>query len=160
MSHIKRFWDAHFLGFELVLSLLGGILFTIWVIWLGGSGVVDSILHDNRSAVYGALAQIFGSLLGFVIAALSIIIGYSTNEKFEFLRKSKHYPTLWKVLIRTIRALSLATLMMVAGLILDRDSAPQHLILCACVFATLLSLFRLRSCLWVLENVILIMITV
>jgi hypothetical protein len=160
MYSIRRLWNAHFLGFQLGLSILGGILFTTWIFWFGGSVVVDSILHENRSAVYGTLAQIFGSLLGFVITALSIIIGYSTNEKFEFLRKSKHYPTLWKVLISTIKALSAATVVMVVGLVFDRDSSPQPLILCFCVFTTLLSLFRLRSCLWVLENVILIVIEI
>jgi hypothetical protein len=160
MSRIRRFWAAHFLGLEFVLSILAGILFMIWVFWFRGSVVVESILHGNRSAIYGALAQIFGSLLGFVITALSIIIGYSTNEKFEFLRKSKHYPTLWKVLISTIRALSAATVMMVISLVFDRDSSPQYLFLCICVFTTLLSLFRLRSCIWVLENVILIIIKI
>jgi hypothetical protein len=146
------------LRLELVLSILLSALFMIWVFWFGGSLAVDSILHENRSAVYGALASIFGSLLGFVITALSIIIGYSTNEKFEFLKKSKHYPTLWKILISTIKALSASTVMMVIGLIFDRDNSPQHLILCVCVFTTLLSLFRLRNCIWVLENVIQIIV--
>ena|SRR5437763_5703101 len=158
MSRIKQLWDTHFLGFGLILSILGGILFTIWVFRFSGSVVVESILHGNRSAVYGALASIYGSLLGFVITALSIIIGYSTNEKFEFLRKSKHYPTLWKVLISTIRALSAATIVMVISLVFDRDGSPQYLIFCVCVFTILLSLFRLWSCIWVLENVILIII--
>lgn len=158
MSRISRFWGTHFLGLELILSLLVSGLFMIWIFRFGGSIVIDGILKENRSAVYGALAQIFGSLLGFVITALSIIIGYSTSEKFEFLRKSKHYHTLWDILLSTIKVLSVATIAMVAGLIFDRDSAPQHLILCFSVFITLLSLFRLRRCIWVLENVIMIIL--
>lgn len=158
MSRLNRFRKIHFLGFELFLSILLSIFFAIWVVWFSGSVIVDTILHGNRSAVYGALATIFGSLLGFVITALSIIIGYSANEKLEFLRKSKHYPTLWKVLLSTIRALSIATVVMIIGLVIDRDSSPNNLILCFCVFTTLLSLFRLRRCIWVLENVIQIII--
>ncbi len=123
---------------------------------LGQANEIELILSVGRGK--GALASIYGSLLGFVITALSIIIGYSTNEKFEFLRKSKHYPTLWEVLISTIRALSAATVIMVISLVFDRDSSPQYLIFCVCVFTILLSLFRLRSCIWVLENVILIII--
>ena len=158
MSRIRRLWDTHFLGLELVLSILGGILFTIWVFRFNGSVVVESILHGHRSAVYGALASICGSLLGFVITALSIIIGYSTNEKFEFLRKSKHYSTLWKVLLSTIRSLSASTIIMVISLVFDRDGSPQYLIFCVCVFFILLSLFRLWNCIWVLDNVIHILI--
>lgn len=131
-----------------------------WVVWLGGSGVVDSILHESRSAVYGALASIFGALLGFVITALSIIIGYSGNERLEFLRKTPHYNTLWEVLLKTIKALSFATGAMIVGLVLDRDSSPNHLIFCICVFTILLSLLRLWRCIWVLENVIRIIIKI
>jgi hypothetical protein len=158
MSRLNRLRKVHFLGFELFLSILLSIVFAVWDVWFGGSVVVDSILHGNRSAVYGALASIFGALLGFVITALSIIIGYSANEKFEFLRKTKHYPTLWKVMLSTVKALSIATVVMIIGLIVDRDSSPNTLILCLCVFATLFSLFRLRRCIWVLENVILLII--
>lgn len=158
MSRIRHFWNVHFLGVEFAISVIISVIFTIWVVWFRGSTEVDSILNGNRSAVYGALASIFGSLLGFVITALSVIIGYSTNEKFEFLRKSKHYPTLWKVLLQTIKALSVATIFMIVGLVFDRDNSPHDIILCFCVFAILLSFFRLKRYIWVLENVIYIII--
>lgn len=154
MNRIRQIWGVHFLNLQIVFSILGGILFTFWVYKLGGSQVVDSILKGNRSAVYGTMASIFGSLLGFVITALSIIIGYSTNEKFEFLRKSKYYSTLWDILLSTIKALSVTTASMIIGLVFDRDSSPRDYILCFCVVTILLSLFRLKSCIWVLENVI------
>lgn len=160
MSRIIRSWNVHFLFYEFVLSLLVGCILLVWVTKLGGSTIVNSILKENRSAVYGALAGISGTLLGFVITALSIIIGYSASEKFEFLKKSKHYATLWEVLIKTIRALSLATIAMIIGLIFDRDNSPNNIIFCFCVFTALLSLLRIWSCIWVLENVIRIIITV
>jgi hypothetical protein len=155
---LRQVWDIHFLGLELLISFLAFILFVIWVFYFSGSVVVDSILKANRSAVYGTLASIFGSLLGFVITALSIIIGYSTSEKFAFLRKSKHYPTLWNVFVSTIEALSVTTIMMVAGLVFDHDISPNHLILSLCVFTFLLSLLRLISCVWVLKLVIRIVV--
>lgn len=158
MSRLNRYRRVHFLGFELSLSIFLSFVFAVWVIRFGGSVVVESILHENRSAVYGTLAAIFGSLLGFVITALSITIGYSTSEKFEFLRKTKHYPTLWKVMISTVKALSIATIVMVIGLIFDRDRSPNYIILCLCVFATLFSLLRLNRCIWVLDNIIHIII--
>jgi hypothetical protein len=155
---IKNYWDVHFLRLELLLSIAIGIGFGMWMYLFSGSQRVDTILSTNRGAVYGTLAAIFGALLGFVITTLSIIIGYLPNERFDFLRQSPHFPTLGKVLISTIRVLSVATIMMVVGLIFDRDSAPQHLILCLSVFIIILALFRLWRCIWVLENVIKIIV--
>lgn len=154
IKKLKNYWDVHFLRLELLLSIAIGIGFGIWVLMFSGEQRVDTILSGNRSAVYGTLAAIFGALLGFVITTLSIIIGYLPNERFDFLRKSPHFPTLGKVLISTVKVLSVATIVMVVGLIFDRDSSPQHLILCFSVFIILLALLRLGSCIWVLENVI------
>lgn len=158
MSCIRKFLGLYFLELELIASIVLAGAFTIWMFRFGGSAVVNDILDQNRSAVYGTLASILGALLGFVITALSIIIGYTTNEKFEFIRSSRHYFTLWRVLLSTIKALSLATAAMVVGLIFDRDTSPQNWILCVCVFTILFSLFRLRRCIWILENVIHIII--
>ena len=91
---------------------------------------------------------------------MSIIIGYSANEKLEFLRKTKHYDTLWEVLLKTIKALSVATGAMIVGLVLGRDSSPNNLIFCVCAFTILLSMLWLWRCIWVLENVIHIIIKV
>lgn len=44
------------------------------------------------------------------------------------------------------------------GLIFDRDSSPHHVILFIFVIATLLAIFRLARCLWVLEKVVLLII--
>ncbi len=158
MSRIRRFAGIHFLGLELTISVVLSIFFSYWVIWHGGAYPVDSVVNGNRGAIYGTLASILGSLLGFVITALSIIIGYSTSDKFEFLRKAKPYPTLWEVLLSTIKFLSLATISMIVGLIFDRDSSPNNFILCFCVFTVVISLLRLKRCLWVLENVVHIVI--
>lgn len=156
MSRLRRLWNLHFFGCQLVISIMIGIIFLIWVFRYNGSVVVDSNLHGNRSAIYGVLASIFGSLLGFVITALSIIIGYSTSERFDFFRKSKHYHTLWDILINTIKVLSVSTLAMLIGLIFDRDNSPQYFIFCFSVSIALLSLFQIWNCMWVLEKVILI----
>lgn len=171
MSRIKKFWDVHFLGLEFLLSVIMGILFFLWMNLFSGSVIVNSILNGNKGAIYGTLASVFSSLLGFVIAALAIIIGYSANEKFEFLKQSKHYATLWHVLISTIKALGLATIMMLIGLIFDRDNFPKSLpininlyniylsmLRSLIIFTVLLALIRMKRCIWVLDNIVKIVI--
>ena len=89
-----------------------------------------------------------------MITAVSIIMLFSSNEKLAFLVESKHYPTLGKAMVSTIRALSLSTLMLIIGLVFDRDISPHHLILCLIIFTTVLSFLRLGTCLWLLEKII------
>lgn len=152
--NLRAKWEKNFLRNEFILSVITTIIIAVWIYKGNGSVVVDGLLKGSRSSVYVALAAILGSLLGFVITALSIIIGYSANDKLEFLRKTAPYEQLWKVLLKTIRALSLATGAMIVGLVLDRDNAPNHIIFCICVYTIVLSLMRLWRCVWVLENVI------
>jgi len=108
----------------------------------------------NRSAVYGALASIFGSLLGFVITAVSIVIGFTASDRLAIVRESKHYPKLWTSFTHTIKVLGLATLTSLAALIADRDANPQCLMAYVNFFATSLAVMLICRSVWALENVV------
>lgn len=154
MKTLVRWWKVHFLAAEFGVAVFIGLCFATWMILFGGASLVEETLKGNRSAVYGALASIFGSLLGFTITAVSIVLGYVANDRLAIIRNSRHYTTLWKVFTSTIRALGLATIVALAALILDRDTAPNRLFLYFCVWASTLAVLRLIRCLWALENVI------
>jgi hypothetical protein len=106
--------------------------------------------------VYGALASIFGSLLGFVIAAVSIAVGFSGSERLDVVRKSKHYPELWNAFNHAIRSLGLATFVALMALILDRDSKPHCWMAYATAVTALLAALLLGRSVWVLEQLVLI----
>ena len=149
-----RWWQAHFLYLEFAASISLTTIFFIWVRYLGGEGIVNRILQDNRSELYNALSAVFGSLLGFIIAAVAIVLGYSNDVRLAILQKSKHYPLLWEVLKSTIRALGFATIASLLGLILDRDDNPILGLLLVNIFSAILASLRLARSVWVLENVI------
>jgi hypothetical protein len=151
---LRERWAKEFLRFEFLSSILMTILFFIWFEYFSGQVLVDQVLLGNRSAIYGALAAIFGALLGFVITAVSIVIGYSANDRLAIVRDSPEYPKLWKIFISAIRATALATMAALLGLIFDRDTSPSYWILFFNLFAFILILFRLGRCIWVLENII------
>lgn len=154
MSLLPKWWRKHFLKVELALAIIFGSIFYAWAeIWGGGAILVET-LKGNRGAVYGALASIFGSLLGFAITAVSIVLGFSTTSRLTVVRESEHYPTMWKVFTTTIRTLGFATVVALFGLILDRDNHPIDAMLYLTVFASVLAALRLARCVWVLENVI------
>jgi hypothetical protein len=151
---VRQFYGRHFLWIELGLAVVLAALASIWIEKWGAMKTVDDTLNGNRAAIYTALASIFGSLLGFVITAASIIIGFSSSDRLAVVRQSRHYPMLWRVFVSSIRALALATLVSLVALVLDRDQAVHHLVLYFVIYATLLAVLRLARCVWVLENII------
>ncbi len=80
------------------MAVMIGVTAAYWIHYRNGAVVSDRLLAQNRAAVYGTLASIFGSLLGFVITAASIVLGFSGSESLAVVRGSKHYPTLWRSL--------------------------------------------------------------
>ncbi len=111
-------------------------------------------MEDRRGTIYGVLAGIFGSLLGFAIAAEAIVLSLSGSDKLSIVRNSKHYPTLWRVFRWTIRTLAVATVAALIALVLDRDKAPWMLWLYICAGFALLAAAQLARTIWVLEQVV------
>jgi hypothetical protein len=95
-------------------------------------------------------------LLGFAITAESIVLGLWGSERLAVVRESKHYATLWRVFMATIRSLGLATGFCLLGLVFDRDGDPNRVILYLCFAASLLAVARLIRCIWILEQVVLL----
>ena len=151
---LKRFWEAHFLPMEFALALVLSLLFSIWSEKVNAGSFVTTLLKDNREALYAALVALFGSLLGFSITAVSIVLGYANSDKLEIVRKSAHYADLWSTFRSAIKVLAFATITSLIGLILDRDALPNNLILYVNIFASILSFLRIGRCIWVLENII------
>ncbi|MBI5946330.1 MAG: hypothetical protein HY864_18370 [Chloroflexi bacterium] len=154
MTRVKEFWEAHFLPLEFLVSILTMAGFIIWGEFYAGRGVMDSLLEGNRSAVYGALSAIFGALLGFVITAVSIVLGYVASDKLTLVRESPHYEDLWRVYKAAMRSLAVATIAGLLGLIFDREARPMPFLFYLNILTTTLAFFRLGRSIWVLENII------
>lgn len=154
MKCVREFWRKHFLGAELVLGVVATLVFVVWAECFGGKVGLATLLDGRRSTVYGAFAAIAGSLLGFVIATISIVLGLSSSPRLKRVRDSQHYGTLWIVFSTSIKWMGLATLALLAALLFDQEKAPQWRLLYAAASSVLLALLRLWRCIWVLEQVI------
>ncbi|HMQ17002.1 MAG TPA: hypothetical protein PKC49_13615, partial [Phycisphaerae bacterium] len=124
MKRFAAYWGRCFLGCELITALVLFAAFVVWAEYYNGYADIADILKDRRSAIYGTLAAIFGSLLGFAITAESIVLGLSGHERLDIVRKSKHYPTLWRVFTATIRALAFAAVAPLFSLFPHRGEPP------------------------------------
>jgi hypothetical protein len=154
MKRLLDWWSVHFLFAELVVALGAMLAFGAWQATPGGGRAAAATLADNRGAVYGALTSLFGTLLGFTLAAMAIVLGYASDNRLRLVRESQHYPTLWRVFIAATRAMALATGVALLALVLDRDRAPSPLILDLVVGATALATLRLARVMWVFERII------
>ncbi len=153
MSGIKSFWGHHFLSLELAVTILVGVAFFAWCRYLGGAEVIDPVVSQNRAAIYGAITSVFGALLGFSITTFALLLGFSSSPLMADVRSSPVYSTLWEVHKSTVRALSLATLLGLVGLILDRDGHTNRIAMYLVAWVFVLSIARLARAVWMLELV-------
>jgi hypothetical protein len=153
-AKLPNWWRRHFLAaeFGVALAVAGGL--SIWMYTLNGSRDVSCFLMGNRDALYGALAGIFGALLGFVITTLSIVVALASVERLAVVRESAQYPTLWRTFRAAIRSTALATAASIVALALDRHTDSFRALFVVVVFATSLAVLRLSRAIWILNRVL------
>lgn len=157
MRHPLQAWSRHFLLLEGLTAIVCASLFAVWYFHFDGVKISNDLLNGNRSAIYGAAASLFGSLLGFSITATSIALTMADSAKLTILKNSSHYPTLWRIFSSTIRTLGYATVMSFIILVFDKDTAPSTYLLPFFVFVVLLAIFRICRTIWAFENIIALM---
>jgi uncharacterized membrane protein len=147
-------WRQHFLGVELAIAAIVTVAFGLWVQFAHGHRLVNELIGGQRSGVYGTLATLDGALLGFIIATTAIVLGFAPGDRFEILRNSAHYQTLWRTFTSTIRVLGLATVVAIVALFVDRDGKTNSLVMVLCAGTTLLAALRVWRSVWALEGTI------
>jgi hypothetical protein len=159
MNLYPRWWRKHFLIVEMLIGIIVGTGIVIWDIHFGGSAVLDGVAKSNRGQMYGTLASICGSLLGFVITAMSLVLGFASQPKFQVLRSGSQYRILWKVFKSTIHFLGICTVAWLFALAFDRDSHPHPIIVAVALGVSAIAAMRLARSVWVLGKVVEISMT-
>lgn len=154
---LPKWWRGRFLWVEFLLSvgltLTAAFCLSVW----NHNRVLDEALFGIRTTLYGVLATVWGALFGFVIATITIVLGFSEGARMKIVRDSAHYPDLWKTFMSATRALGFATAASLAGLLTDKDvaaGAPNHAVFYVVIFAAILATLRLSRCVWILQNVV------
>ena len=148
------FWRRHFLGVESLVAILPCVALAIWLVFFDGMLAANALISDNRVNVYGTTAGIAGTLLGFSITVASLVLNFASSQRLAVVRRSRHYPKLWKTFFQTIRFLGGLTVIALICLIWDKDEAPNTwLIVPFCLFLSL-SIVRLIRVVWILEQII------
>lgn len=151
---LKKYYKLHFLGIELVLTL---IFLTIVVILTNkyiGFNVIELSLNGTRTTLYGTLAAVAGAMLGFVITGLSVLLTTNNDKQMEQLRKSKHYKTIFIIFFSTSKYLGLLLITSLISLVLDKDNSPIIALTIIALSLTIIVGIRLLRCIWVLEKIV------
>lgn len=154
-TKLGAFYGRRFLGIELLLCLITTSVFALFVERQDSFPAIARVLDGSRNNIYNALASVLGSLLGFTIAAVAIVIGYAQSPQLELLRESGVDRTLWRVFTSSIRALAFATAFALTALVIDTsDTAPSRFALYGMMCLILIATVRIGRVIWLFETVI------
>lgn len=168
-KRIKKIYNIYFLKADLLLSIAISLTVILVLRSIWSYDMTEQWLSTNKNTIYSLIATISGTLLGFVITGVSIIIAFSgtSSEKYQFLRKNKVYPQVFKIFFSTIKYLAISTVLPVVGIIIDESwktpsfiSRYLHiesldiLIFYSVIIVVSASVSRIYRCLWILENIV------
>jgi hypothetical protein len=146
MKRLVSIYNRYFLSAELAISLT----LTLAAIRLD----LGRYVPTNSDTIYVALTASFVALLGFVITGISVILAFGDSERLALLRKSRHYPLVFKVFVSAAKFLGVGFISSFLGLIVDRKSETGMVIAYLTLFTVFVAIFRVYRCVWVLDNVI------
>lgn len=151
-----QFYDRHRVGVGLFAAAVAWVVLVIYVHVAGTSGTVAGSLHGIRAVLYGTVAAIAASLLGFILAAVTIIIAALGSDRFQLVRQSRFHGAIYKACFWAIALLALTTMWGVIALVVDTDDSPKvqvALVLAALVAASGYLVYQVVWVLWQITKV-------
>ncbi len=152
MNNIWRTYKRHFLLAELLLSLILSVLVLIIIQWFWSPDSLERWISSNKKEIYPLIATIGGTLLGFVITGVSIILAFSESEKLRLLKQSKQYTKIFAIYFSTIKYLAITTVVAIIGIVINNNLAI--LIFYLLLWSIVISSLRIWRCIWVLESIV------
>src|SRR5438270_4470232 len=139
---MKSFLEKHFLWTELIIgSLIVAALISI-IERVAGDVWLTETLRGNRVTLYGVVTQVAASLLGFIVAAIAIIVSFSESSSVRIFRESGQYSALFRVCYSAVRWLGATTVVAFAAILIDSDAAPKKLMTYLTMWLVIISAVR------------------
>lgn len=99
------------------------LLALAWIGWHWPRELGEVVVGD-RTTLYGPLAGVFASLLGFVLTALTVLTSVLPTEKFHALRETGHDTKIVREFAIGTAWCGLGTVLCVVALVIDRANGP------------------------------------
>lgn len=149
-----EFWRANFLKVEAASGLLAVALFTC--LWLPSADRIwfTASVFPRVISLADGIAGVSASLMGFTVAALSVILVCPENDQVRHVRKAGHYRRLIAVFTSAILWSGFLVLAAFAS-ILAPSAGPYPILASAgLLLGVTLVILRLLRLVWVLEQIV------
>lgn len=123
MDRRDLFWPSVIFGSFVVAGFVNGALSLL----LDGRVLLESVPRGERLAVYDATSAAAGPLLGFVVAAVAVLIVLPDRPSVDRLRELAAWRALPKMLLVTAGLLTLTLLLTLVGQTADASSEGDWL---------------------------------
>lgn len=148
---MKGLYKQKFIWTDLLIVLL--INAVIWGLVVLTKMDIESWYKESTiTSLYSSLIGTWGALLGFIITALSILLGVKDNEFISALKGTQHFSNICYLYIDTSIWLGIATVFSIFALVFS-TSIFKPVIIISCIIY-LACLFRIGRCLQLLIRII------
>jgi hypothetical protein len=132
--HVRRLYLSHIIVIDVGLGLVIAAAIAVITWYLDLSCKIDAFLEHDGTAVYGALLSTLGSLLGFAIAAITVVSAIILDRRFAEFRQGRHYDAFWAAFTWTIRALGMAAFAALVALFANQIKPFRVYLVIGCGF--------------------------
>ena|SRR5215211_996054 len=123
MRRLDRSWHWVILG----LFVLAAVVNYVLSVWRDSQVLLESIPKGERLAVYDATSAAAGPLLGFVVAAVAVLIALPDRPSVERLRELAAWRALPKMLLVTATLLTVTLILTLVGQSADASTNSDWL---------------------------------
>jgi hypothetical protein len=156
MTSLKERYQENFLAYEFGISVIISLIVIAIIQIYWSKPELYNWINSNKSGLYSLLASISGTLLGFIITGISVILAFSESQKLRRLKESTQYKTIFVVYFNTIKYLAFTTIVAILGFVVNNRSVDFYL-LYVLIWLLIISSLRIWRCLWILEELVTIM---
>lgn len=154
MTAVKHKITSRLMPLEVGLAIVSLLFLFYWGYRGGGNEMVSALLEEKRAMLYGTLASISATMLGFTLTATALCLNLTSKERFAELRSKRAFPKLWEYFLWAIAVLTVDVLICLAAFTVDRNDAPVIWMSYIVVFVSLLSLCFLLNVIYALKLIV------
>ena len=130
------------------------VLVLVFLLLTGAKNFDTAFTPTLRGQLYGSLATTAGALLGFVLAALAILVALPSGERMNTLRAHHSWPRVPGSYFRAAAGLLAALVLCTLGIVFDADPNPWVLYESVSVAALAFALARVVGAIFAFDLIL------
>lgn len=150
----RKWREKHLLLADFLIAAISSLAVIGLALWYSTPIELAQLFNGSRGPMYTTIAAITGSLLGFILTAMSIIAVFVQTPRFEKLQNAGGVKQIFRIYMSATRWLSFTTVWIIVAIVLDTDERNQLHVTAATAFIVTITAMRVFRCVWALEEII------